>query len=201
MSYGNKFTLGVGLAHSLEQAMNRNENGIWTPALVHKMSQGDTLGLFRKFLLDRAKLQIDNDIIDLNVKPFEPEGLDVDGLLGQHEKGGSMKWNPNAIDLYVPRRVAKGYDIEKDLRSDGYRPVNANLLDFFLENPHTIPEKLKGHIVFFFGTQYSDEQGKGCVRCMNTRGMERGETGKIEASDRPLSADFGDGNPIVVFAR
>jgi hypothetical protein len=42
--------------------------------------------------------------------------------------------------------------------------LNANILDYLLENQELIPESWKNIIVFFLGTQYYDPLGNICVR-------------------------------------
>jgi hypothetical protein len=53
-----KFILSSGQAHEVELAMNRPENGTWTPELVHALTKGDTLGKFRDVLLGHAEVTV-----------------------------------------------------------------------------------------------------------------------------------------------
>lgn len=50
-----KFTLGVGLAHEFEMAMNRA--GKWNSALVKRMCEGDRLSHIREYLLGLAEIK------------------------------------------------------------------------------------------------------------------------------------------------
>lgn len=43
-------------------------------------------------------------------------------------------------------------------------------MDFYLANPHLIPEEWKGKAVFFWGTIYRDADGHLCVRYLYWRG-------------------------------
>jgi hypothetical protein len=117
--------------------------------------------------------------VDLGADPtFIPEGFEV----VKHLRGGFVEWHPNKskIRLYITHGQASGTLVgEKVLAElsayDGI-PVNANALDYFLENaenrPWVIPEEWKSvehykskHILFW-GTIYRFE-GALCVRSLN----------------------------------
>lgn len=87
-------------------------------------------------------------LIDCNILPFIPEGYKVH----EHKKGGQFEWNPQNIAL-------SGENI-----SD--KALNANVLDYLLENPHLIPEEWKDKYVFFPGTIYLRSTGQKCIRCL-----------------------------------
>lgn len=76
-------------------------------------------------------------------------------------------------------------------------PANANLLDFFLENPCKIPAWIKEICpLFFFGTIYEDKTGKLCVRCL-CHSVIKGEE-KFYWRWRWLSDYWRKNNPVLM---
>lgn len=84
-----------------------------------------------------------------------------------HKKQGKILWEPEKISFYLSDKQKTdriiGNDLQKGLED---KPVlNANVLDFLLENPHLIPESWKQdeqdrtRYIFFWGTIFrgSDE--------------------------------------------
>jgi hypothetical protein len=90
---------------------------------------------------------IEKSLIDCIRPPYIPQGYAV----SEHKEGGLIEWNPEKIDL---------------LGELSRESLNANVLDYLLENPHLIPEEWKSKYVFFWGTVYSRSTGHKCVRCL-----------------------------------
>lgn len=184
-----EFVLSAGQSHEIELAMNRLENGIWTPELVHRLYQGNTLGQVRQVLLGHAEIcrierltpenavtvGAEQHIINCSVLPFEPPGLTVapDSDQLPNRVRGQFIFDPAKIKLHrSPNqkggKYIKGEKLKKELESE--LVLTANVLDFYLANPNLIPEEWKertnGYItcVFFWGTVYRDSYGSLFVR-------------------------------------
>jgi hypothetical protein len=170
------FILSSAQAHEIEIAMNRSQNGTWTPELVHLLTKGNTLGQFRQVLLGHASITVIENIIDCDPDPFVPDGWEV----VEHVKGGQVQWNPSKVSLWLASGQQNGgYVVGNKLRKEVAKksPFNANVLDYLLANPHLIPEEWKGKYIFFWGTIYRHRGGDLCVRCLYWRGGRWGWSG------------------------
>jgi len=101
--------------------------------------------------------------IDCDANPFIPDGWKVE----KHIKGGSLRWNPDNVNLYLfegqqGSRSILGDKLCKKLKGKPF--LNACVLDNLLANPNLIPEEWKGKAVFFWGTIYRESDGNLCVR-------------------------------------
>jgi hypothetical protein len=116
--------------------------------------------------------------IDLDAGPvFVPEGFEV----VEHLKGGVLHWNPKRpkIELYLTpgqrKGVVHGAKVLAELEAFDGIPVNANALDYFINNvsciPWIIPDEWKNvelhttKYILFWGTRYRFEGGI-CVRSL-----------------------------------
>jgi hypothetical protein len=161
-----KFILSGGQSHELEMAMNRGENGVWTPALVHLLTKGDTLGLVRQVLLGHASISVVEHLIDCDADPFNPWSKDG-WTVEEHQKSGTFKWDSSQVELYLSRdqtshQCIEGHKLRRKLAKK--LVLNANVLDSLLANPHFIPKEWKANHVFFWGTVYRNRDGYQCVR-------------------------------------
>ena len=158
------FVLGAGQSHELEMAMNRPENGVWTPKLVYELCQGDRLGKVREVILGFAEIKPIEHLIDCDADPFVPNGWSVQ----EHRKGGLFRWDPNRVELYLSERQRRGEVRGDELRKElsGRRVLNANVLDFLLKNKQLIPKKWKKRSIFFWGTIYIDSKRYIVVRSL-----------------------------------
>jgi hypothetical protein len=92
-------------------------------------------------------------IIDLDAEPLTSDGWRVE----EHQKGGQFTFSPSAVELYFDADQKNGGSIQG---TELYKklvtvPVmNASLLDWYLTNPHYIPEEWKSQCIFFWGTRY-----------------------------------------------
>ena len=120
-------------------------------------------------------LNADDEFINLDADPFVPEGWTVE----KHQNGGTFKWNPNEVLLYLSKLQKDGESIKGNkLREElvGRRIFNANLLDWLMVHQNLIPEEWKhdeqGHplFIFFWGTIYNRPSGILCVRGIYWRG-------------------------------
>lgn len=117
--------------------------------------------------------------IDLDADPVHvPGGFEV----VEHLKGGFLAWTPHKpqVELYLieaqRKGIASGTKVLEELEKFEGIMVNANALDFLLDNvahyPWIIPEEWKNvehhhkkHILFW-GTRYRYEEGI-CVRTLD----------------------------------
>lgn len=151
----------AGQVHELELALKRA--GGYNSALIKRMCEGDRLVRIREYLLNLAEIKTVEHLINCDADPFVPSGWSV----REHQKGGSFKWNPTEVQLYLYESQRKGGVINgNELRKKlADKPVlNANVLDYLLAHPHFIPEEWKGKAVFFWGTIHRDARGNLCVR-------------------------------------
>lgn len=92
-------------------------------------------------------------LIDCDIDPFIPDGWTVE----QHQRGGQWMWNILHVSLHAD-------SCHQDI------PLNANVLDFLINNSHLIPTEWKGpcewkpRCTFFPGTIYRTLGGNRCMR-------------------------------------
>ena len=101
-----------------------------------------------------------------------PEGYDW--TVVEHRKMGDYEFNASRIGLYQSRKqqgnsYLYGNELREELKDKNV--LNANVLDFLLDNPYLIPEEWKGKNVFFWGTIFKDRDGRCCVSCMYWDGL------------------------------
>ena len=113
-------------------------------------------------------------IIDLNADPLVIDGWTVE----KHQKGGLFRWNPKKVQLYLSdcQKVGSSINGEKLREELEGKPVfNANLLDYLLAHPRSIPKEWKDsfrtHYIFFWDTIYQDSLGESCVRYLFWSGL------------------------------
>ncbi len=161
-------TLDVGQANELKLAFRRAG---WTNEDVKWLSEGGILAEVLRVRRGDAEIREAEHVIDCNADPFVPEGWTVE----EHQKGGSFKWDPAQVQLYLSELqlidgVIKGNALRKELA--GKPVLNANVLDYLLAHPRLIPEEWKKNsegcilFIFFWGTIYRDPDGHLCVRCL-----------------------------------
>lgn len=105
-------------------------------------------------------------VIDFDADPFVPKGWGV----SEHTKGGKLEFDPSKVTLYLDEEQQNvGTIVGAKLREKlkGKAVFNANLLEFYLKNPHLIPDEWKDKNVFFWGTIYSNAWCILCVRCLS----------------------------------
>lgn len=145
-----------GQVHQLANAL---EGEGFTPDDVTKLGQNKGLGDIRGVLRGTHEIKPIEYIIDCNADPFIPVGWEVE----EHQKRGLFKWDPAQIRLYLSPPLhdhddhvcIKGYELREKLKGESV--LNANVLDYLLQNQHLIPEGWKrrnAFCVFFWGTVY-----------------------------------------------
>jgi hypothetical protein len=158
----NELSMTVGQAHEVEMSFGRNG---WSAKEVKDACAGDFLGKVRDVLLGFAEIRPLEHIINCDADPYVPE----DWAVEEHQKGGTWKWNPAELKLYLsPKQQCdkwiKGEELRQEL--EGQRVSNANILDYLLKYPHLIPEEWKNKYIYFWGTIYRGPRGGLCVRCL-----------------------------------
>jgi len=135
----------------------------YTPDDVTKLRTSPQLGALKQVLLGYAEIKLLEPVIDLDAAPFVPNDWKVE----EHQKGGTFRWDPVKVKLYLSKLQSKGkyiggHDLRKELA--GQPVFNARLLDYLLAHPQLIPEEWKGKYIFFWGTIYHHSSGDLCVR-------------------------------------
>ena len=109
-----------------------------------------------------------NLVIDCNANILDSKGWQVVG----HQRGGIIPLAGLILDLYLDEgqqngRLINGHALREAFK--GKKVLNANALDFFLENPSLIPEEWKGKDICFWGTIYR-YKNRLYVRCLRFLG-------------------------------
>lgn len=147
----------------LHQLAERLEKEGFTPEHLTKLGQFKDISLIRDVLDGRAEIKRMEYLVDLGADPFVPEGWSV----VEHKKCGQFKYDPTKVGLYLEKKQQNGMVIAGDVlrwKLKNQPVYNSNLLDFWLKNPHLIPEDYKGKAVFFWGTIYRSAGHGLCVR-------------------------------------
>lgn len=146
----------------------------------------------------------DSDIIDCDIKPFEPSGLMVAPESQQlpNRLRGKFIFDPARIGLYFSEdqrndRIIGSNKLYKELASQLVLP--AHMLDFYLDHPHLAPREWKTGAVLFWGTMYCDLRGNLFVRCLFWwQGLYWGQEGRWRSNYGCLSDNSGGSNPAAV---
>lgn len=153
--------LDVGLANELKMSFRRNG---WTERQIKKMTEGDFLAQVRRVLLNQAEITVFEYVIDCDADPLVPDDWSVE----EHKNGGQFTWDICQTALYLSEGQQNnewigGFQLRRELAEK--RVLNANVLDYLLDNLHLIPEQWKDKKIFFWGTIYRAPNGGGlCVR-------------------------------------
>jgi len=153
----------------LKLAFRRNG---WNNAEIKALSEGNILADVLKVIKGQAEIKMLEHLIDCDSVPFPSDGWSVE----EHKKGGTFKFNPEKVSLYLSKKQKKGSIEGNDLRKElaNRQTLNANVLDYLLAHPELIPEEWKGKNIFFWGTIYRDSDGSLYVRCLSWRGSKWG---------------------------
>lgn len=108
--------------------------------------------------LDGAQrfLREDPYFVDCDTPPFTPPTFEV----GDHKRNGPFLWSASRVQLWqasfqqVPRPLPATGPRELYHLTKRRRTLNANVLDFLLENPSLIPSEWEGKGIVFWGTTY-----------------------------------------------
>lgn len=151
-------------AAELDHAFERNG---FTPELVKKLSEGNTLRLVREVLLGRAEIKHVEHFVNFDRDSFVPQGYTI----VEHKGSGQFKYDSTKVKLYLSEKQKNGKTINGDSLCRELKDlpvVNANLLDFLLkeENQYLIPDEWKGKVIFFWGTIYKNVHGDLFIRCL-----------------------------------
>ena len=187
--------LDVDQAGELKAAFRRSG---WTNAQIKALSEGDLLARVRDVILGIAEIKPIEHLIDFDVKPSIPNGwtiLPAEDQIPSRARG-KVKFDPTKVKLHLDRNqetgAIEGNNLRKKLEN---APVyGAQLLDFYLANPHLIPEEWKGKYVFFWGTIYRDSDGSLYVRCLCWNGV------RWHWDCDWLDSDFDDDDPAALSA-
>lgn len=193
-----KFVMSSRQAAELDYAFERNG---WTPADVKLLSGGNILANILPIVKAYGEVApMAYNIINCDAIPFVPSGLrmcEKDQLPGRIR--GQFVFD-NKVKLYLSRnqqdgKLIKGFELMKELANEPVLP--ANVLDYWLKNPHLIPDELKKDkrgktlFTFFWGKIYRGSHDDLCVRCLYfSDGGWRSDYGWLEdgwGSDGPAA--------------
>ena len=159
-------------AAELDFAFERNG---WNSADVKLLSQGSFLTDILSSLRGKSTVvmppPVTKNIVDLNAAPFEPNGL----TLVSHAGSGLFDCGQDKVTLWLSPdqqdgKTIVGSELLKQWQQQ--RVMNANVLDYWLANPHLIPKECEGKSTFFPGTIYCLSGGSLCVRCLYRNGSQ-----------------------------
>jgi hypothetical protein len=125
----------------------------------------------REVLLGHAEVRTCKQIIDLDSDPVILGEFQVE----EHQRGSFFEWQPKEVQLYLSElqlneKSIKGNELRNELK--GKPVLNANVLDYLLKYQNLIPEQWKKdewgrtRSIYFWGTIYSDREGRLYVRCL-----------------------------------
>lgn len=176
----------------MNQVADALEAAGYTPDDVTKLrSKPEALKEFKLVLGGMSEIVVVKHVIDLDADPMVPDDRSVE----EHQKGGSLEWNPAKVALYLSEQQKGGKCIEGNkLRQElkGKPVFNACLLDYLLAHPQLIPDEWKGKTIFFWGTIYRHSSGRSYVRFLFWRGGSWGWDCSW------LDDDFNDDHPAAV---
>lgn len=163
----NELMLDVGQANELKLAFRRE--GFSNEDIKALCERKGVLGQVRSVLLGHAEIKMIEHLVDLDKTPFIPDGWSIapDSEQLPNRIRGKVKFDQSKIALHLDDsqksgKVAEGNKLKKKLEK---MPVyGAQQLDFYLANPHLIPEDWKGKVIFFWGTIYRSARGDLYVR-------------------------------------
>ncbi len=180
----------VEQALRLNLAAYRNGYGV---EHLELLINGDILKKALPVLRGYAEIVPTDYVIDFDADPVPPKGLTVRshqrtcvGNIVLNRIGDNVFFldpdniaSPRKIDLFRSRlqtgkKITTCIKIRAEvagLRKQNVFPLDSNCLDFFLAHPHIFPDHLKfgknGELnhIYFWGTTFSDRDGRECVRC------------------------------------
>lgn len=149
----------IGLAHKFFLAAEKQG---YTPELLNELAENPKLiGELIKVQRGYAEIKTNHHVINCDADP-RPVPFRSGLCIEKHCKAGFLKWEPDKISIYLSEQQKNGENVEgnefcKDIEK---MPVlNANVLDYLLENTQLIPEEWKDKLVFFWGTIYQQSAG------------------------------------------
>jgi len=166
----NEFVFGVGPAEKIQTALRRNLAVVGKEMkILEWLASGNNISTLGGVVNGCFEIKPREYLVDLDADPFLPEGWKVES----HLKGGQFKFDPTKVRLHLDEEQLNGKWIngtKLHLKLKALPIYNANLLDFYLKNPHLIPEEWKGKFIYFWGTIYRDADGCLYVRYLCWRG-------------------------------
>ncbi len=160
----NKYSIG-----QMNEVADMAEGVGITPEMFKKLSQRSVMEQLAKILNGTHEVKPISYLVDGDADPFCPPNWKVES----HRKMGKIDFDPSKLDLYLSEGQKKGVIGGEKLRKEIEKlegVMNANWLEFFLANPHLIPESWKGKAVMFWGTIYRVSVGSLYVRFLYWNG-------------------------------
>ncbi|XKT75273.1 MAG: hypothetical protein ACJKSS_00565 [Patescibacteria group bacterium UBA2103] len=152
--------LDVGQANELKLALRRSE---WNNKHLKQLCEGNILKQVLDVLRGDAEITPVNRVLDLSTPVIE-EGHEI---VRHFKQGKLVPWHKVRLSRVDP--VGLQYDSKvfslnpKTLRPNflkGQRPANICMRDFFIENPHHMPDgRRRGERILFWGTICRSKNG------------------------------------------
>jgi hypothetical protein len=183
MSKVSTLSQGAGILTLIdEQGLDLDQVQTIRPYLVALAKGAKNGGLpdietFRALAEGRAKVEVLKYVVDFDKLPSVPDGWTIlpDSEQLPNRMKGVMEFDPAKVLLHLDEGQKEGKVIEGNKLRKKLKDVlvyGAQLLDFYLANPHLIPEEWKGKAVFFWGTIYRRAGGSLSVRFLYWSGTE-----------------------------
>lgn len=151
-----ELVLDVSLANEMKNSFLHNG---WTESTIRKAMQGHFLRSAKRILSGEAQIVEKSPTLQLDQPPMTPIGWRVES----HDHTGIVEWKASSL-LFHPIGTEESWDAVMESVRFSFA-LNANALDFLLENPWLIPDDCPDH-VFFLGTKYRTEKDLEAVRYM-----------------------------------
>ena len=165
-----ELTLGVGLAHKLEDALQRN--GIHNLRVIDWLASGDNIAQVCALAHQQAAIVPTGEMIDCNKDPETLYGMQVI----EHQKTGPVYWDPDRVELYCHEKQSRngigGEELQAVMADKS--ALNANVLTYLHDNPHLIPHDWRDKMIFFWGTIYRHSSGQPAVYFLSFKGGKLG---------------------------
>lgn len=163
----NVLTFDVGLAAKLKRALARNG---WDEDDINRLAESGELVGIRQVLHGHASITVISHVIDCDADQAPPPG----GSIVVHQHGGLLQWDPSKVKLWFASEQKHGRWMESHKLSEAVEnksPLNANVLDYLIANPHLIPETWKKYkSIIFWGTVYRTDTNSVYVRYLHWTG-------------------------------
>lgn len=185
MSANDDLMLDVSQAHELKMAFRRAG---WSNKEIKTLSEGSVLSDVLKVIKGYAQIIPIEHFIDTDKTPHIPLLCSIE----EHRTSGLLKFDPDVVTLYLEEEQKKRNGIDGDIlrqKLSDKQVMNANVLDYLLENPGLIPKEWERKRVFFWGTIYKNCEGDLFVRSLDSTGGTYGSN-RNKLDDGFLYCDY-----------
>lgn len=150
--------------------------GLGTRDIQNLLRDKDKFEQALLLLKEEVKVTIRYPLIDCDKDPVCPD-YPRKLAFKEHIQQGKIQWNPDRMSLYLTEKQQEGKQVSGEIMQTiimEQKVLNANVLDYLLENPEFVPKSWRGewrkrNKIFFWGTIYYDRSRPDdlCVRYMS----------------------------------